>query len=92
MLLLDEAKKKGVSNKFRKKWKGPYSVIEVNKTGQVVKIKPVKNNGRSVYVNISKLKTYYKRLPQRTEVDNEWIEIKEECNEEPIQITGFPFE
>ena len=84
-LLLDEAKKKGVSNKFRKKWKGPYSVIEVNETGQVVKIKPAKNNGRSIYVNISKLKTYYKRLPQRTEVDHEWIEIKEESNEEPIQ-------
>jgi len=87
VLLLDEAKKKGVSNKFRKKWKGPYSVIEVNETGQVVKIKPAKNNGRSINVNISKLKTYYKRLPQRTEVDHEWIEIKEECNEEPIQTT-----
>ena len=59
MLFLDEAEKKGISNKYRKKWKGPYSVIELNQTSQVVKIKPAKR--RSIYVNISKLKTYYKK-------------------------------
>ena len=51
VLLLDEAKMKGVSNKFRKKWKGPYSVIEFKEGENVVKIKPVNRNGRSLKVN-----------------------------------------
>ena len=58
VLLLDEAKMKGLNNKFRKRWKGQYKVIEVNETGQVIKIKPVNKNGKSIRVNISKLKTY----------------------------------
>ena len=83
---LDEAKKKGFSNKFRKRWKEPYKVLEINDTGHVVKIKPANRNGKSIRVNISKLKTYYKRIIPRTEnVHQELIEIKEEMNYRIVQ-------
>ena len=59
MLLIDEAKKRGTSNKLRKLWTGQYNVIEVGTQGNTVKIKPLKKNGRSSWVNISKLKTYF---------------------------------
>ena len=68
VLLLDEAKKTGTSNKFCKKWKGPFSVLEVDETGHNVKIKPIKRNGRSLRVNISKLKTYFRKGPDRGKV------------------------
>ena len=58
VLLLEEAKKNEICNKFRKSWKGPYKVLEINDTGHVVKIKPANRNGKSIRVNISKLKTY----------------------------------
>ena len=64
VLLLDEAIMKGTSNKLRKTWKGPYNVMEVGLQGSTVKIKPVKKNGRSSWVNISQLKTYFKKIPE----------------------------
>jgi hypothetical protein len=84
VLLLDNSTKKGINNKFRKKWKGPYIVLEVDETGKIVKIRPANRNGKSVRVNISKLKTYYKRLTQRLEVISDPVEIKDELIEESI--------
>ena len=84
VLLLDNSTKKGINNKFRKKWKGPYIVLEVDETGKIVKIRPANRNGKSVRVNISKLKTYYKRLTQRLEVISDPVEIKDEPIEESI--------
>ena len=62
VMLLDEAIKKGTSNKLRKKWKGPYKVLEIDDSGHTVKVKPILKNGRSVRVNICKLKTYFKTI------------------------------
>jgi hypothetical protein len=84
VLLLDGSTEKGINNKFRKRWKGPYIVLEINETGKIVKIKPAYRNGKSVRVNISKLKTYYKRLTQRFEVVSDPVEIKDEPIEESI--------
>ncbi len=79
VLLLDESTKKNVNNKFKKRWKGPYKVLEVDETGKIVKIKPSNRNGKSIRVNISKLKTYYKRIsPKIAEIQPELITIKDE--------------
>ena len=51
VLLLNEAKKAGISNKFRKSWIGPYEIIEKNENNVNYKIKPVKRNGRSKWVH-----------------------------------------
>ena len=36
VMLLDEAIKKGTSNKLRKKWKGAYKVLEIDNSGHTV--------------------------------------------------------
>jgi hypothetical protein len=59
VLLLNEAKKAGISNKFRKSWIGPYEIIGKNANNVNYKIKPVKRNGRSKWVHQNKLKTFF---------------------------------
>ena len=62
VMLLDEAIKKGTLNKLRKKWKGPYKVLEIDNSGRTIEVKPILKNGRSLRVNICKLKTYFKTI------------------------------
>ena len=52
VLLLNEAKKAGIFNKFSNSWIGPYEIIEKNANNVNYKIKSVKRNGRSKCVHI----------------------------------------
>ena len=49
----------------------------VDETGHTVEIKPIKKTGRSVRVNISKLKTYFGRLVQEENKEQEVIKIED---------------
>jgi hypothetical protein len=87
VMLLEEAVKKGTSNKLRKKWKGPYKVIEIDNSGHTVKIKPISKNGRSLRVNNSKLKTYFKVI-EHQQTSQDIIKIELDSTKDDINQLG----
>ena len=89
VLLLDETKKSGTSNKFKKRWCGPFKITEKNANGVNYKIKPITKNGRPKWVHQNKLKTYF-MTPQLVikEEPHEVINIQEDNSEKLLETEG----
>jgi hypothetical protein len=81
VLLLNEAKKAGISNKFRKSWIGPYEIIGKIANNVNYKIKPVIRNGRSKWVHQNKLKTFFANGKTSENVKKEPVEIEFELGQ-----------
>ena len=72
--LLDQAKKPAGMNKFKKKWIGPYTVVDKRNKVNFL-IKPCKKNGKRKWVHINKLRSYFAKTDSQPEIKKEPIVI-----------------
>lgn len=76
---------KGVSNKLRKRWIGPYKVIEKLSDANY-KVKPINRRGKGIVVNIRRLKRCFYPSNKSKEDDGR-IDIKLEKDDDTESIT-----